>query len=121
MMKVILYVLLIILVLGGICVVTCPDQEAHSEALKGLVNKVITKELSGEDEDADLVMFGSMIGTGIGGFVIDNILNVENYFICSIGTITYDGETQIVSIGLLNHVFTVDDEKALQMAEEVFN
>lgn len=120
-MKAILYILLIVIIIGGVCVVTCPDREAHSAALKSLATKVISKELSGEEEDADLVMLGSVLGTGLGGFVIDNMLNVENYFICSIGTFTYDGETYIVSVGLLNHVFTADDEKVLQRAAEIFN
>lgn len=118
-MKAILYTLLALLILGGICVATCPDKEAHSAALKDLVNQVITTELSGE-EDAGLVMFGSMIGTGLGGLVIDNMLNVEDYLVCSIGTVTYDGETQVVSVGLLNHVFTIDEEKAAQIAGELF-
>lgn len=99
---------------------TCPDREAHSEALKDLVNQVITAELSGEEEDAGLAMFGSMIGTGLSGLVIDNMLNVEDYLVCSIGTATYDGETHVVSVGLLNHVFTIDEEKAAQIAGELF-
>ena len=122
-MKAILYTLLIVVILGGICVVTCPDQEAHSTALKNLWNKLVTEELSqgADEEDAVLVAFGSVLGTGIGGMVIDNMLNVDNYFVCSVGTITYDGEKQIVSVGVLNHVFTADDEKVLQMAEKLFN
>lgn len=119
-MKAIFYILLIIIILGGVCVATCPDREAHSAALKDLVNQVITAELSSEEEDAGIVMFGSMIGTGLGGIVIDNILNVENCFVYSIGTITYNGEPRIVSLRLLNHVFTVDEEKARQMAGEIF-
>lgn len=119
-MKAIFYTLLIIIILGGICVATCPDREAHSEALKDLVNQVITAELSGEEEDAGLAMFGSMIGTGLSGLVIDNMLNVEDYLVCSIGTATYDGETHVVSVGLLNHVFTIDEEKAAQIAGELF-
>ena len=119
-MKAVLYTLLALLILGGVCVATCPDREAHSEALKDLVNQVITAELSGEEEDAGLVMFGSMIGTGLSGLVIDNMLNVEDYLVCSIGTATYDGETHIVSVGLLNHVFTIDEEKAAQIAGELF-
>lgn len=119
-MKAVLYTLLALLILGGICVATCPDREAHSEALKDLVNQVITAELSGEEEDAGLAMFGSMIGTGLSGLVIDNMLNVEDYLVCSIGTATYDGETHVVSVGLLNHVFTIDEEKAAQIAGELF-
>lgn len=120
-MKAILYTLLIVVILGGICVVTCPDQEAHSTALKNLWNKLVTEELSqgADEEDAVLVAFGSVLGTGIGGMVIDNMLNVDNYFVCSVGTITYDGETQVVSVGVLNHVFTADDKKVIQLAEEM--
>ena len=77
-MKAVLYTLLVLLILGSVCVATCPDREAHSEALKGLVNQVVTSELSGEEEDAGLVMFGSVIGTGLGGLVIDNMLNIED-------------------------------------------
>lgn len=122
-MKAILYTLLVLIILGGICVVTCPDHEAHSIALKNLCNRMLTEKLSqgATEEEAGWVAFGSMLGTGIGGFVIDNMLNVENYFVCSIGTMTYDGETKIVSVGMLNHVFTADDEKVLQMADEVFD
>ena len=119
-MKAVLYTLLVLLILGGICVATCPDREEHSETLKGLVNQVITSELSGEEEDAALVMFGSVIGTGLGGLVIDNMLNIEDYFVCSIGTVTFNGETHVVSVGLLNHVFTIDEKKAAQIAGELF-
>ncbi len=123
-MKSILYLLFAVIILGGVCVVTCPDHDTHSEALKNLLNNVLTAELSKDvstEEDAGWAMFGSMIGAGIGGLVIDNILSVENYFVCSIGTITYGGETRIVSVGLLNHVFTIRDKQVLQAAEDIFN
>lgn len=119
-MRTLLYTLLVALVLGGICVATCPDQKAHSEAVKGMLNKAMTADLSSDmtAEDAVVAMLGSIIGRGLGGLVVDNILHVENYFVCSIGTIVYDGETRVVSVGVLNHVFTPDD-KMLQMLEEV--
>lgn len=59
-----------VIILGGVCVTTCPDHDAHSEALKNLLNKTLTAELSKDvstEEDAGWAMFGSMIGTGIGG------------------------------------------------------
>lgn len=120
-MKKLLLFILIVVAVAGVCVVTCPDKEAHSEALKDLVNTVLTEELAeGENEtDAGFVAFGSMLGTGIAGIVLDNTLKVENYFVCSVGTITFDGKTKIVSIGILNHVFTADKEDFKQALESL--
>lgn len=99
-----------------------PDKAAHSEALKDVLNTAITEELSSSDKsDAGLVMFGSMIGTGIGGLVIDNMLKVDNHFVCSIGTMTYDGETRVVSVGIMNHVFTPGEEALKKAVRELNN
>ena len=111
-MKKLLLFILILVAVAGVCVVTCPDKAAHSEALKDLVNTVLAEELAEgvSETDAGFVAFGSMLGTGIAGIVLDNTLKVENHFVCSVGTITYAGKTKIVSIGILNHVFTADKE-----------
>ena len=114
-MKGLIYTFLVILALACVCVVTCPDKSAHSEALKDILNTVMTEEMNKSvetDEDAGWAMLGSMIGTGLGGLMIDNMLKVENYFVCSVGTMTFDGETKIVSLGLLNHVFTIPKDEA---------
>lgn len=93
---------------------------SHSEALKDVLNTAITEELSGSDDsDAGFIMFGSMIGTGIGGLVIDNMLKVDNYFVCSIGTMTYDGDTKVVSFGIMNHVFTSGEEALKKAVKEL--
>lgn len=116
-MKKLLLLILILVAITGICVVTCPDKASHTDALKEVLNTALTEELSSrESDDAGLVMLGSMIGTGLGGLVIDNMLKVDNYFVCSIGTITYDGETRVVSIGVLNHVFTPDEKELKEAA-----
>lgn len=116
-MKTIWIAVLVVLLLAGLCVATCPDKEAHTEALKEVVNAHITAELSDEiggEYSEGLVSIGSMIGTGIGGLVIDNMLRVDNYFVCSIGTIELEGERKVVSVGVLNHVFTASDPDAVR-------
>lgn len=114
-MKKLLLLILILVVITGVCIVTCPNKASHTAALKEVLNMALTEELYSSESDAGLVMLGSMIGTGLGGLVIDNMLKVDNYFVCSIGTIAYDGGTRVVSIGVLNHVFT-PDEKDLKEA-----
>lgn len=118
-MKKFLLFILILVAVAGVCVVTCPDKDAHSEALKDLVNTVLTEELAEGESEAGFVAFGSMLGTGLAGIVLDNTLKVENHFVCSVGTITYAGKTKIVSIGILNHVFTVDKEDFKQALESL--
>ena len=121
-MKGLLYTFLVLLGLACVCVVTCPDKDAHSDALKQLLYTVMTEELYKDvetDEDAGWAMLGSMFGTGIGGLMIDNMLKVDNYFVCSIGTMTFDGETKIVSLGLMNHVFTIPEDEAREAASDL--
>ncbi len=121
-MKGLIYTFLVLLGLACVCVITCPDKNAHSEALKGLLNTVMTEEMNKSvetDEDAGWEMLGSMIGTGIGGLMIDNMLKVENYFVCSVGTMTFEGETKIVSLGLMNHVFTITEDEAKEAASDL--
>lgn len=123
-MKKFLLFILILVVVAGVCVVTCHDKASHSEALKDVLNTAITEELSSSgnsDSDAGFIMFGSMIGTGIGGLVIDNMLKVDNHFVCSIGTMTYDGKTRIVSFGIMNHVFTPGEKDLKKAVRELNN
>ncbi len=106
-MKTLLYALLAVVLLSCVCAITCPDKDDHVEALKNVINDALTEELSQKaDADNELVSLGAMIGTGIGGFALDNMLQVDNYFVCSVGRINYDGEKHTISIGILNHVFT---------------
>ena len=109
-MKKFLIIILILVVAAGTCVVSCPDKTAHTEALKGVLNAAFTEELDDGKSDDGLVMLGSMIGAGIGGIVIANMLKVDNYFVCSVGTITFDGKTRVVSVGVLNHVFAPGED-----------
>ena len=60
-----------------------------------------------------------MMVSAFGGLFIDNMLMVDDYFICSIGTVSYGGETKVVSVGIFNHVFTASADKLAEEAAEV--
>lgn len=108
-MKNLLLFTLIIVFIAGFCVVSCPDKEAHSEAIMENVNELIdeeaTKDVTNESEKA-LALLALSLVSGISNLVIDSRLSVGNYFLFSIGRVTFEGESRIVSIGVLNHVFT---------------
>lgn len=112
MKKTLAFIVFIAIVLVG--VVTCPPKDAHQDALMKLVNVALDTELSkntSSEEEKGWALLGSMIGSGIAELVIDKKLVIDNYFVCSIGRIVFEGEEKVVSVGLFNHVFTMSEDK----------
>ena len=112
-MKNFLLFILILVFIAGVCVVSCPDKEAHSDAIMETVNNLIDDRMSEgitEENEKTFALFASSLVSGVSNIVIDSRLTVKNHFLFSIGKVTFDGESQTVSIGILNHVFTdIDD------------
>jgi len=73
------------------------EQENDFFGLGGALNSVITEAI---------MAFGK------------NFFTVEDYVVCSVGKINYDGEPKVVSLGLLNHVFTFEKEDVTKYLEE---
>jgi hypothetical protein len=75
------------------------------ENVNELIDEEITEEITG-DEDKALALLASSFVSGISNLLIESRLSVDNHFLFSIGKVTFDSESKIVSIGILNHVFT---------------
>lgn len=121
MKKLILLIVIIAIVLVG--VMTCPQKDAHTDALMKLVNVALDTELSKHaktEEEMGIAMFGSILGSGIAEFVIDKKLMVDNYVVCSIGRVLLDGEEKVVSVGCFNHVFTMPEDKLKEELKKSF-
>ena len=120
---------LVLAILFGTMVLTCPKRQAHEQAIQE-----VTKAWVGDKVDENLGaitgvggVFGDLINkalkqlTGFGtDKVISNYLDVKNYFVCSVGRMSIgDNEDKMVSLGLFGHVFTFgkeDIEKAWSRA-----
>lgn len=99
----------LILVLAAMVVglvATCPTEQAHREAITKEMNRFI-KESTDNQGDAWGII-GNIISQKIVGVVVDNLIEVDNYGVCSVGSITFKGKTHRVSFGILGHVFTFD-------------
>lgn len=110
-MKKFLISLIVILCLAGVCIVTCPDRQAHKDTLMSLVNNKINKEVNKAELGDELSLLGSSIGSKLVGNMLDNRLEVKNHFVYSVGILQKDSGPQTVSVGLLGHVFTASQEK----------
>lgn len=106
-MKFIFRTLILLIVVAGICIISCPKFEDHSEALKQEVKRHFEEEFTNETTGNEGIAFlASSLYTRISSAVFDNRLAVDNYFLFSVGSINLDGRKEVVSLGILNHVFT---------------
>lgn len=117
-MKKALIPIIVVLIIGAAAVMTCPDKQAHIDAIMAVVNEKINEELQTDDEEYQglSALFGTL-GSGIANRVVDNRLVVKNHFLWFTGEFqNFDGEFQQVSVGFFGHVFTFnkqDLDKAL--------
>ena len=110
MKKILLLIIVVAIALAG--VMTCPQKEAHKDALMKLVDSALDSELykrAYTEEEKGLAMLGSFLGSGIAELFLNKKLLVDNYFVFSLGRIVFEGEEKVVSVGLFNHVFTEDE------------
>ena len=91
----------LLVVLAGVGVVTCPDKQAHKDAIMSVINEKINESVS----------FASSLGSGIVGYVLDNRLTMKNHFVFSTGELNkLDGSSERLSVGVFGHVFTFSKE-----------
>lgn len=105
--------------LAGVGVMTCPDKQAHKDAIMSVINEKINESVSKDSTEGDegIALFASSLGSGIVGYVLDNRLTVKNHFVFSTGELNkLDGTSERLSVGVFGHVFTFskdDLDKAL--------
>ena len=111
-MKKVLIAITAVSIVCAAAVVTCPDKQAHKDAIMAVVNEKINEELKTDDAEWQglSALFGSL-GTGIAGGIIENRLVVKNHFLWSTGEIqNLDGEYDRISVGVFGHIFTFNKE-----------
>lgn len=105
-------VLVLVVAVAIAAVVTCPDKKAHVEAVSNTLTSMVDEKLNESMPAAGKAW--SFVGTMFAGKIIDTVLEqkieIDNYFVYSVGRITFRGETKTVSVGVFNHVFTFDKE-----------
>ena len=117
-----IFALVITLFVILLMALTCPDKKAHTEAIRSAVSGYVNETLSQRQDDGIVMGFlGSLFVSKMTEIYLDNSLEVSNYLLFSVGRITFDGTTRVVSVGAFNHVFTSDKDdirQALQKTDE---
>jgi len=107
-------------VLVGIAVLSCPDGPTHKEKLSSVINSAMQQKMNETTQEYSALV--SIIGSSITNYAVDlmleNNLRVENYFVCSIGYLTLDGEEKICSVGCFGHIFCTSTEDIKDALDE---
>jgi len=111
MKKILFLVILAAVVVGA--VVTCPDKKAHKEALADTFAEYASYKID-ENKDnglSDVLNEGLKALRKVGGdkvveATLSQFLEVDNYYVLSVGRLKQGSEKKLISIGLFGHVFT---------------
>lgn len=99
--------IIIAVVIAFALTVTCPTRDQHCEAVADEISKALKS--SGGSSDF-WGMFSNIFASGVVNMAVNQFLDVDNYYLFSIGTINIEGKSRAVSFGILNHVFTFDND-----------
>jgi len=111
-MKKFIVLLFALAIIAGIAVITCPEKEAHKDAILLVVNEYVAEEANFENDDEGFEALMNVLSNGVTKLILNNILIVENHFLYSEGYLSSpeDGSKR-VSFGIFGHVFTVNKKQ----------
>lgn len=92
-------------------IATCPNAEDHEQAVQGLVTKVVNNTVEKQMGEDPFAAFGQVLATSIVKAAVSQMLTVDDYAVCSIGVLHFDGNAKAVSLGILGHVYTFDEKE----------
>ena len=117
-MKKFLFLLFLLAVIAVTLMATCPDKKAHHEALKDVASKVINAEMLNSKIDESMASIGTMLAINVVDAYLSSNLILGDHTFYNIGIVFYKGEPQAVSVGVFNHVFTIDEDTAKEIIKD---
>lgn len=114
-------IIVLLLALLVVMFVTCPKEEDHRLAVMQLCSEVVQTKVEESDVSKWLKATGIDLGdskqllleaTGnvSSGVLVNNLLHVDDYYLFSVGRMKVQHNEYIVSVGVMNHVFTPSKE-----------
>lgn len=117
-MKKLLIFVIILAALAIVMKIMVPSREQHYNVATEKLTELLKDKASEEFAGADKVIENHEETTKKAvKMTLENYLEINDYFVCNVGYVTYDGKKYPLTIGLFNHVFVttdyIDDIKAV--------
>lgn len=120
-------ILITLVAFAIVLILTCPKPEQHKEVLSGVITNTVNDAVNDTTNTTGNALIDNAfrsISNAFAGNVIrsavDNLVMVDNHIIYSTGKVNYAGQDHIVSLGLLGHIFTVDEDDLQEAARQYY-
>lgn len=120
-------IMLVFIALIAVLILTCPKPEQHKETLAEVITATVNDAVHDSDDitgneviDYAFRAISDVFAGKVINAAVNNLVTVDNYVVCSLGKVHYHGEDHIVSLGLLGHIFTVDEDDLQEAAEQYY-
>jgi|GEM_PF-1347262 len=117
LMKKFLFLLIVAAALVG-AYMTCPEKDKHEDAIKSAVRGAVDEYSDQKDvPDNALTDIVKSVTAWGASTVLNTQLDYQSYKLFSVCRMKVDGEKRIVSLGLFDHIFTMDKDDILEALE----
>ena len=108
--------IIIIVLLGLVMFVTCPKENDHKDAICLAINKAVDEKLGDSSLSlSGLLNYGSKFAIKKAAqLFVESTVEVDSYGLVSIGRYTFNGNNNVISVGMFNHVFTMSKDDILE-------
>ena len=120
-------ILITLVVVAAVLILTCPKPEQHKEVLSSVITATVNDAANDSTNTTGNELIDNAVRSISNAFAgkvveaaVDNLVTVDNYVVCSLGKVNYNGKDYVVSLGLLGHIFTVDEDDLQKAAEQYY-
>ena len=119
-MKKFIFLIVFLAVVAGVLIATCPDRNAHQEAIKSVVSEVVNDEMDKQSNifTTELASISTVLTINMADSYLKTNLIIKDHTLYNIGYVSYKDELRMISVGILNHVFTIDKEMARDIMKD---
>lgn len=117
-MKKFLIFLAIIGVAALALMATTPDRQQHVDTIKSVMTGAVNAEMRDNNIDGPLASIASVAVTTAIDVYLNNSFLVRDHCFYSLGFVDYNNEFQLVSVGIFNHVYTLNEDQAREMIKK---
>ncbi len=113
--------IIIVLILALLMVFTTPEKNTHKQVMMEVVKDYVDEEAEKRLGDNIFADLGKIMANNSAKDILENKLRLHDYFFFNTTTMHLDGNDYLMSVGILNHVFTFDKETLQKRLDEAVN